>query len=42
MGIDATRKGAAEGVTREFPKRLVMSEPAAKKAAAIWEKIKRT
>jgi 4-hydroxy-3-polyprenylbenzoate decarboxylase len=41
MGVDATRKGPSEGVTREFPKRLVMSAPAAAKAAAIWEKISR-
>jgi len=40
MGIDATRKWPSEGVTREFPKRVVSTEAAAKKAVAIWEKIK--
>jgi 4-hydroxy-3-polyprenylbenzoate decarboxylase len=39
MGIDATRKWPSEGVTREFPKRLVMTEAAAKKADAISSKI---
>jgi 4-hydroxy-3-polyprenylbenzoate decarboxylase len=40
MGIDATRKWPAEGQTREWPKRLVTTEAAARKADAIWEKIK--
>jgi 4-hydroxy-3-polyprenylbenzoate decarboxylase len=40
MGIDATRKWASEGVTREWPKRLMMSADAASTAARIWEKIK--
>jgi 4-hydroxy-3-polyprenylbenzoate decarboxylase len=40
MGIDATRKWPSEGVTREFPKRLVTSEAAARRAAEIWEKIR--
>jgi 4-hydroxy-3-polyprenylbenzoate decarboxylase len=40
MGIDATRKWASEGVTREWPKRLTMTEDAASTAARIWEKIK--
>ena len=40
MGIDATRKWASEGVTREWPKRLTMSDDAASTAARIWEKIK--
>ena len=39
MGIDATRKWPSEGVTRELPKRLVTSDAAAAKAAAIWETI---
>jgi 4-hydroxy-3-polyprenylbenzoate decarboxylase len=39
MGIDATRKWASEGVTREWPKRLTMSDEAAAAAARIWEKI---
>jgi 4-hydroxy-3-polyprenylbenzoate decarboxylase len=40
MGVDATRKLPSEGMTREWPKRLVTSEAAARKAAAIWERIK--
>ena len=40
MGIDATRKWPSEGVTREFPQRLVTSDGAAKRASAIWEKIR--
>ena len=40
MGIDATRKWPSEGATREFPKRVVTTDAAARKAAAIWEKIK--
>jgi 4-hydroxy-3-polyprenylbenzoate decarboxylase len=40
MGIDATRKWPSEGVTREFPKRLVTSEAAARRAEEIWEKIR--
>jgi 4-hydroxy-3-polyprenylbenzoate decarboxylase len=40
MGIDATRKWASEGVTREWPKRLTMSDAAAAVASRIWEKIR--
>ena len=40
MGIDATRKWPAEGMTKEWPKRLVTTEAAAKKADALWEKIR--
>ncbi len=40
MGVDATRKGPSEGQSREWPKRLVMTDAAAGKAALIWEKIK--
>jgi 4-hydroxy-3-polyprenylbenzoate decarboxylase len=40
MGVDATRKLPSEGMTREWPKRLVTSDAAARKAAAIWERIK--
>jgi 4-hydroxy-3-polyprenylbenzoate decarboxylase len=39
MGIDATRKGPAEGVTREWPKRLVMSDEARRKAELIWNRL---
>ncbi|HWB29374.1 MAG TPA: menaquinone biosynthesis decarboxylase [Vicinamibacterales bacterium] len=41
MGIDATRKGPSEGVTREFPGRLTTTPEAAKRAAEIWDAIKR-
>jgi 4-hydroxy-3-polyprenylbenzoate decarboxylase len=40
MGIDATRKWPAEGMTKEWPKRLVTTEAAAKKADALWERIR--
>jgi 4-hydroxy-3-polyprenylbenzoate decarboxylase len=36
MGIDATRKWASEGVTREWPARLTTSDAAREKAEAIW------
>ncbi|MCC7008365.1 MAG: menaquinone biosynthesis decarboxylase [Acidobacteria bacterium] len=42
MGIDATRKLPAEGGTREFPKRLVTSEQARRRADDIWATIGRT
>jgi 4-hydroxy-3-polyprenylbenzoate decarboxylase len=41
MGIDATRKWPSEGATREFPKRLTMTDAAAKRADAVWEKIRK-
>jgi 4-hydroxy-3-polyprenylbenzoate decarboxylase len=41
MGIDATRKWPSEGVTREFPTKLKMSDAAAKRADDIWGKISR-
>ena len=41
MGVDATRKWPAEGMTKEWPKRLVTTEAAAKKAEALWEKIRK-
>ena len=41
MGIDATKKWPSEGVTREFPTKLVMTDAAAKRATAVWDKIKR-
>jgi 4-hydroxy-3-polyprenylbenzoate decarboxylase len=41
MGIDATRKWPSEGFTREWPKRLVTTEAAARKAEEIWSRIKR-
>jgi 4-hydroxy-3-polyprenylbenzoate decarboxylase len=41
MGIDATRKLPAEGVTREFPKRLTMTAEARAKADAVWARIQK-
>jgi 4-hydroxy-3-polyprenylbenzoate decarboxylase len=40
MGIDATRKWPSEGVTREFPTKLRMSDAAAARADEIWRKIR--
>jgi 4-hydroxy-3-polyprenylbenzoate decarboxylase len=42
MGIDATRKGPSEGVTREFPGRLTTTPEAAKRADDIWNRIRTT
>jgi 4-hydroxy-3-polyprenylbenzoate decarboxylase len=39
MGVDATRKWASEGFTREWPKRLKMSDAAAAKAAAVVSRL---
>jgi len=39
MGIDATRKGPSEGVTREWPTRLSTTDAARRKAEDIWAKI---
>jgi 4-hydroxy-3-polyprenylbenzoate decarboxylase len=39
MGIDATRKGPSEGVTREWPKRLTTTAAAVRKAEDIWRRI---
>ena len=39
MGIDATRKWASEGFTREWPRRLVTSDAAAGRAEAVWNRI---
>ena len=39
MGIDATRKWPSEGFTRPWPKRIVTSEPAARRAEQLWEQI---
>jgi 4-hydroxy-3-polyprenylbenzoate decarboxylase len=39
MGIDATRKWASEGFTREWPTRVVTSEDAGKKALHVWNAI---
>jgi 4-hydroxy-3-polyprenylbenzoate decarboxylase len=39
MGIDATRKWPSEGFTREWPKRIVTSAAAARKAADVLKAI---
>ncbi|MDE3154611.1 MAG: menaquinone biosynthesis decarboxylase [Acidobacteriota bacterium] len=39
MGIDATRKWASEGFTRQWPARLATTEDAGRRAAAIWERL---
>jgi 4-hydroxy-3-polyprenylbenzoate decarboxylase len=41
MGIDATRKWASEGFTREWPTRVVTSEAAGRRAEALWAAISR-
>jgi 4-hydroxy-3-polyprenylbenzoate decarboxylase len=42
MGIDATRKWASEGYTRTWPSRIRISEDSAKRAAEIWNRLRRT
>ena len=39
MGIDATRKWASEGFSREFPRRLETTEAAGRRAAELWGKV---
>jgi 4-hydroxy-3-polyprenylbenzoate decarboxylase len=39
MGIDATRKWAAEGFTREWPQMLTMTAEIKSKVDAIWKKL---
>jgi 4-hydroxy-3-polyprenylbenzoate decarboxylase len=39
MGIDATRKWSSEGFKRSWPRRIVTTPEAARKAAEQWEKI---
>ena len=41
MGIDATRKWASEGFAREWPKRIVTTEEAGRRAAQVWASIER-
>ena len=41
MGIDATRKWASEGYARTWPARIATTEQAGRRAAAIWEQVKR-
>jgi 4-hydroxy-3-polyprenylbenzoate decarboxylase len=42
MGIDATRKWASEGYTRNWPGRVSTTEAAGRKAAEIWSRLKPT
>ena len=39
MGIDATRKWAAEGFTREWPPMLAMDKAVTAKVDAVWKKL---
>ena len=39
MGIDATRKWPSEGFARGWPKRLVTTEAAGRRAQQIWANI---
>ncbi len=39
MGIDATRKWAAEGFTRPWPEMLAMPEDVRARVDAIWSKL---
>jgi 4-hydroxy-3-polyprenylbenzoate decarboxylase len=41
MGVDATRKWASEGFSREWPKRIRTSEAAGRRAQEMWAKISR-
>jgi 4-hydroxy-3-polyprenylbenzoate decarboxylase len=40
MGIDATRKWASEGFKRVWPTKVATSQEAARKADAVWAKIR--
>ena len=39
MGIDATRKWASEGFTRNWPKKISTTPAAHRKADDVWRKI---
>ena len=39
MGIDATRKWAAEGYARSWPARIATTQDAGRKAAEIWTRV---
>jgi 4-hydroxy-3-polyprenylbenzoate decarboxylase len=41
MGIDATRKWASEGYTRNWPARIRMADAAERRAAEIWGRLTR-
>ena len=40
MGVDATRKWASEGFSREWPDRIVTTEAAGRRALQIWDSIR--
>jgi 4-hydroxy-3-polyprenylbenzoate decarboxylase len=40
MGIDATRKWRSEGFTRPWPKRIVPSDAAVRRAEVLWQQIR--
>jgi 4-hydroxy-3-polyprenylbenzoate decarboxylase len=40
MGIDATRKWPSEGFKRNWPTKISTTPAAAKRAEAVWEKIR--
>jgi 4-hydroxy-3-polyprenylbenzoate decarboxylase len=42
MGIDATRKWASEGYTRNWPSRIRMTDGVSRRAAEIWAGLKRS
>jgi 4-hydroxy-3-polyprenylbenzoate decarboxylase len=42
MGIDATRKWASEGYTRNWPARIRMDAAVERRAADIWERLTRS
>ena len=41
MGIDATRKWPSEGFTRPWPKRIVPSDAAVRRADELWQQIRK-
>jgi 3-polyprenyl-4-hydroxybenzoate decarboxylase len=40
MGIDATKKWASEGYTRNWPSRVVTTEAAGRRAADIFARLR--
>jgi 4-hydroxy-3-polyprenylbenzoate decarboxylase len=41
MGIDATKKWASEGYTRNWPGRVATTEAAGRRAAEIWQRLRK-